>query len=124
MDQQVEDQGTEAGLTREQLAVLRDKLQAMRAQLLARQSNDEGVVRDDSPMPMEPMEAAERTREQDDALLAMARERALLADVEHALAKMGAGRYGFSESSGRPIGFHRLSAVPWARRTADEEEGL
>ncbi len=51
-------------------------------------------------------------------------DRALLAEVEHALAKMDAGTYGLSESSGRPIPFARLRAVPWARNDADEAERI
>jgi DnaK suppressor protein len=121
--ERAETHGTDAGLTVDQLAALRSQLEATRERLLARRSGDEGVLRDDSPMPMEPMEAAVRTREQDDALLAVARERSLLTEVEHALDKLDAGTYGRSERSGEPIGFSRLHAVPWARLTADEEAG-
>jgi DnaK suppressor protein len=51
-------------------------------------------------------------------------DRVLLAEVEHALAKMDAGTYGISESSGRPIPFARLRAIPWARNDADEAERI
>jgi DnaK suppressor protein len=51
-------------------------------------------------------------------------DRAMLAEVEHALAKMDAGTYGLSEASGRPIPFARLRAVPWARHDADEAERI
>lgn len=44
----------------------------------------------------------------------------LLADVEHALAKIEAGTYGVSEDSGAPIPLSRLRAVPWARRPLEE----
>jgi DnaK suppressor protein len=71
---------------------------------------------------VEPADAAEQTREQDDAILFTENDRALLAEVEHALAKLDAGQYGVSEASGRPIGFARLEAVPWARLAADEVE--
>jgi DnaK suppressor protein len=122
MDRQSEVPSRNAGLTPQQLQLLREKLEALREQLQVRRATDEGVVRDESPMPMEPMEAAVRTREQDDALLAFARGRTLLADVERALAKLATGRYGLSERSGEPIGYARLQAVPWARHTAPEEE--
>jgi DnaK suppressor protein len=49
-------------------------------------------------------------------------DRRLLADVEHALDKIDAGRFGLSEASGEPIPYARLKAVPWARYDADEEE--
>lgn len=51
-------------------------------------------------------------------------DRALLGEVDHALAKMDAGTYGISESSGRPISLARLRAVPWARNDADEAERI
>jgi DnaK suppressor protein len=47
-------------------------------------------------------------------------DRALLTEVEHALAKLDAGTYGRSEASGRPIPYARLQAVPWARLGAGE----
>jgi DnaK suppressor protein len=42
-------------------------------------------------------------------------ERALLAEVEHALTKFESGGYGISESTGEPIRWQRLQALPWAR---------
>lgn len=54
----------------------------------------------------------------------MEHDRALLAEVEHALAKMDAGTYGRSETSGRPIPFTRLRALPWARTDTDEAERI
>jgi DnaK suppressor protein len=122
MDQRTEREGSNGELTPEQLAILRDRLQAMRARLLARRSSDQDVVRADGDRPIEPMEAAMRTGDEDDVILAVDRERALLVDVEDALAKLSGGHYGFSEASGASIGFPRLQAVPWARLTADEEE--
>jgi len=47
-------------------------------------------------------------------------ERALLAEVEHALAKIDAGTYGVSESTGAPIRWERLRALPWARTDVQE----
>jgi DnaK suppressor protein len=67
---------------------------------------------------------AELVIEQDDAARALGREAQLLADVERAIAKIDAGTYGFSEISGVPISLERLEAVPWARRTLEEEEAL
>jgi DnaK suppressor protein len=37
---------------------------------------------------------------------------------------MDAGTYGTSEVSGEPIGYARLSAVPWARFSVVEQEDL
>jgi DnaK suppressor protein len=122
MDQHTQSEESNAGLTREQLSILQEKLWALREQLIARLSSEQSVLRDDERMPIEPMEAAVRTGGQDDAGIALARDRRLLAEIERALAKIDEGRYGLSESSGEPIGFGRLNAVPWARQTTDEEE--
>lgn len=48
------------------------------------------------------------------------RERTLLTDVERALAKLDNGTYGLSESSGKPIPYERLKALPWARNDVGE----
>ena len=54
------------------------------------------------------------------------RERLLseLAAVERAEARVDAGTYGLSVESGEPIPAERLEAIPWAERTAAEEERL
>jgi DnaK suppressor protein len=111
-----------SGLTAEQVRVLEERLQTLRTQLQARRQNERAVVLEREPHLPEPMDAAEQTRVQEDALLANDRDRILLAEVEHALGKIAAGSYGVSERSGEPIGFRRLLAVPWARLTIDEEE--
>lgn len=49
---------------------------------------------------------------------------ALLAEIEHALAKIEAGTYGISEMSGRPISVARMMAVPWARYDSEEARRL
>ena len=69
---------------------------------------------------IEPLEVAERTREQDDALTFSQHDRELLSDVNYALRKIEDGSYGISEASGDPIPFERLHAVPWARTDTDE----
>lgn len=69
-------------------------------------------------------DVAEGVVEDRDRTAMLEHDRAMLVEVEHALAKMDAGTYGSSESSGRPIPFARLRAVPWARTDADEAERI
>jgi DnaK suppressor protein len=109
-----------AGLSDEQLRVLRGRLERMRAELTARLAREGAVSRESEPL-VEPVEAAEQTREQDDAILFAAHDRARLREVEHALAKLANGLYGLSEVSGEPISYERLLAVPWARHDSDED---
>ena len=65
-------------------------------------------------------EAAQRTSEGTHDLELERRERLLLAEVERALAKFGEGTYGLSETSGAPIPYARLAAMPWARQVVGE----
>jgi DnaK suppressor protein len=103
---------------RRKLESIRDGLLAAeRASLPPADPADEGA-----PDPGDDVDLAERTIEQDFRLRQTTFDAALLGDVDHALAKIIAGTYGTSEESGEPIELARLEAVPWARRTADEEE--
>ena len=112
--------GGEGGLSAEQLETLRARLEQLRAELRTRLARDQAVAREAEPE-VEPIDAAEQTREQDDAILRADRDRAQLREVEGALRRMDAGTYGISEISGDPISFARLRAIPWARYDSDEE---
>jgi DnaK suppressor protein len=112
--------GAGGGLNAEQLATLRVRLEQLRAELRTRLEREQAVARDAEPE-VEPIDAAEQTREQDDAILRANRDRAQLREVEGALRRMDAGTYGISEISGDPISFARLRAIPWARYDSDEE---
>jgi DnaK suppressor protein len=117
----VQTEGAEsAGLDAVQLEHLRDKLLQARAESLDRLRDQEAIAISAERLP-EPMDAAELAREQGDAawLVELTLER--IRSIDDALARMDAGRYGLSERSGKPIGFDRLDALPWARTTADEE---
>lgn len=100
---------------RHALVAKRDELQAAHR---ASQLEGRGVADRES----EDGDSAEAIIEQDAALRLAAHDAPLLADVERALAKLEAGTYGVSEDSGVPIPRERLEAIPWARRTAEEEE--
>lgn len=56
----------------------------------------------------------------DDALAEQLR--AELAAVERAEKRLEDGIYGLSIESGEPISAERLEAIPWAERTAEEQE--
>jgi DnaK suppressor protein len=109
------------GLTKRQLEFLRKKLEEERTRIL-------GVLRDVAGAPQPPPEdersefeeTAQRAAEESDRLDLADRERALLADVERALAKIRTGDYGLDEKTGGPIPYERLAAVPWARGRLDE----
>lgn len=70
----------------------------------------------------DPADDAELIEEEqvDDALAAQLRDE--LAAVERAEARLREGTYGLSVESGEPIPAARLEAIPWADRTAAEQE--
>lgn len=59
-------------------------------------------------------------RQLDDAVEAQLREE--LEAIERAEKRVEEGSYGFSVESGEPIPAGRLEAIPWAERTAEEQE--
>ncbi len=101
---------------------LRHQLLERRGALLAAQRGSRDEQRGIGDAESEDGDVAERMIEQDGALRLASFDAAMLADVDRALAKLEAGTYGVSEVSGHPIPLERLEAVPWARRTAEEEE--
>jgi len=94
------------------------KRDALQATLRAHGDDQRGV----SDPEIEDGDLAERNVRQDDALQLASFDSGLIAEIERALAKIEAGTYGVSEDSGAPIPLARLRAVPWARRTLEEEE--
>src|SRR3954470_22913219 len=108
-------------LTDSEIHELRAALAHKRDALLATLRAHDGEQRGVSDAEIEDGDVAERNVRQDDGLQLAGFDGALLADVEPALAKIEAGAYGASEDSGVPIPLSRLRAVPWARRTLEEE---
>jgi DnaK suppressor protein len=110
-----------APLTRAELSTL------SRALLVQQRNLREGgsissVVAEASLRETDPSDEGSENREQDEALAMSLHDRRLLGEVNAALDRIKAGAYGTSELSGEPIGYARLSAVPWARLTATEQE--
>lgn len=111
-----------------QSKLTKDQLETLRRRLKAEHTRITRVLRDTSaPIPpprdepAELEESAQRATEQDRELGVNERERALLAEIDRALGKLDAGTYGIGETTGEPIPYERLAAVPWARDSADEE---
>lgn len=106
-------------LTSGQLDELRRRLEGERARILK-------VLATPAPVGPQPdqgaelEEAAQRETERVRLTELEARERALLGEVERALAKLSDGRYGVSEKTGDPIPYERLVAMPWARDAVGE----
>jgi DnaK suppressor protein len=101
---------------------LRTALSRKRDELIAARSEAAAPQRGIHDAETEQGDVAENLIEQEAALRLGAFDAALLADVERALKKLDDGGYGTSEDSGAPIPLERLEVMPWARRTADEEQ--
>jgi DnaK suppressor protein len=105
---------SEPGLTQHQRETLRRRLEDERSRILrVLQAPTATVPSDDERTEIE--ETAQRATERTHQLGIADRERALLVEVERALAKFGAGTYGLGEETGAPIPYERLAAIPWAR---------
>ena len=109
-------------LSRADRGALRAVLEAKRAELVRAHEENLSVGTHSEEVAADPMDAATRATEEEELLSLASQERALLVEIDRALAKMADGTYGVSELSGRPIPVERLRAVPWARLAADEEE--
>jgi len=109
-------------LSSSDLARLRRMLEQKRDALRASERDAQDAARGVTDEAIEDADVAERMIEQDSALRQGAHDSVVLSDVERALRKLEAGTYGVSEESGAPIELERLDAVPWARRTAEEEQ--
>ncbi|MDP2273956.1 MAG: hypothetical protein Q8K32_24660 [Archangium sp.] len=110
-------------LTDAQRVELKTVLRIKREEIRARQL--ELAERNDSDFEPDPMDTADAATaatagHEDEAL--SAHDRWLLGEIESALGRLDGGRYGLSEGSGEPISYERLRSIPWARRTAEEEE--
>ena len=101
---------------------LRAALEARRAALLLAHAGNISAATHPEGQLTDPMDMALRATEEAERLGLAAQERRLLFEIERALAKLDAGTYGVSELSGELIPIERLRAVPWARRTIEEEE--
>lgn len=106
-------------LTSGQLEELRRRLENEHARILrVLSAPPQSGPQPDQEVELE--EAAQRESERTRRAQIETRERALLAEVERALAKLATGKYGASEKTGDPIPYERLAVIPWARDAVGE----
>ena len=113
-----------AGLDSKQLEALKQKLLQARAELGSRHSGElrarTGLVSEVE----DEGDAAVRANNEDTLVTLAEADHTRLAEIDHALAKFDDGSYGLDEDSEEPIGFARLSVLPWARYGAETQERL
>jgi RNA polymerase-binding transcription factor len=113
-----------AGLDANQQATLKKLLVDAQATLTSRRSGQLQARTELASDVEDAGDSAFRANSESTLLGLAESEHARLAEIEHALAKLDAGEYGIDEETGEPIGYARLSALPWARYAASTQEAL
>lgn len=83
-----------------------------------------GSITLDTNEMMDEVDLASATIEQNLTFRLLDRERKLLGEVEHALAKLKSGDYGYCEGTGEAIPKRRLELAPWTRHSVKHKEQL
>jgi DnaK suppressor protein len=124
LDDDREDEEEPQELTREQLLMLHERLVVERDAVKERLAKHLAeVVEDNDNLPDE-MDIASRHTEQAYLLRLADKERKLLREIDHALAKFDRAAFGICEGTGEPIGIRRLEHRPWTRYSLEYKEQL
>ena len=108
--------------TAAQLKELRAILVAKRDELRAKGRDVQRRISEGRENQAEDMDAATDASEDAESFGIAAQIRRRSPSSSARFRKIDLKTYGFSEDSEEPIGYPRLRAVPWARRTVQEEE--
>lgn len=113
-----------SGLTKRDIAMLRNALLDKRAELVgdmtrmrdeALSKNRQDAAGNLSNMPIHMADIGTDNYEQEFTLGLLDNERAILHEIDEALARIDKGTYGVCLATGAPIGLARLKAQPWAK---------
>ncbi len=112
-------------------------LQKMKKRLLAKQTELQGVIANQTeayPTPVSTEEISEGPQEFEETAVdflemqqeqsVLVNEQALLSEVQAALKRIDDGSYGRCSVCGEPIPEKRLEAIPWASRCVKDAEQL
>jgi DnaK suppressor protein len=115
-----------ASFTKEELENFRSLLKAEREKLVlkAKQMLDAGGIHLEKDEMFDEVDLASATVEQNLTFKLLDRDRKLLAEVDHALAKIENGEYGYCEGTGEPIPKRRLEVRPWCKYSVKYKEQL
>jgi RNA polymerase-binding protein DksA len=111
----------QAGLTSKELEFYRDLLLAKRREIVGdmsameREALRSSAGSNLSNLPLHMADMGTDNYEQEFTLGLVEKDRNLLREINHALAKIQNGTYGICEGTGIPISKARLEAAPWAR---------
>ncbi len=105
-----------------QLAFFREKLEILRAEVLAHAQQTADELRVEPTVFADPADRATIEEEHDLEQRTRERERKLLKLVAQAIARIDSGDYGWCEETGDPIGIARLLARPMASLTVEAQQ--
>jgi DnaK suppressor protein len=110
----------------EELEMFRGLLEDEKNKILdkARRAMEEGGIQIDKNEMFDEVDQASAMVEQNLMFRLLDRDRKLLAEIEHALAKVDTGDYGYCEGTGEPIPKRRLELRPWCRHSVKYKEKL
>ena len=112
--------------TTEELDNFRVQLFTERNKILqkARKAMEQGNIQIDKNEMMDEVDQASAMVEQNLTFRLLDRDRKLLSEIDHALAKIDSGDYGYCEGTGEPIPKRRLDLRPWCRHSVKYKEKL
>lgn len=112
--------------TKEELEVFRDLLMSERGKILvkAKRAMEDGNIHIDKNEMFDEVDQAAAMIDQNLTFRLLDRDRKLLQEIDHALAKLDTGDYGYCEGTGEPIPKRRLELRPWCRHSVKYKERL
>jgi DnaK suppressor protein len=110
----------------DELEIFRTMLQQEKTKILqkAKKAVDEGDMLLDRNELVDEVDQASAMVEQNLTFRLLDRDRKLLTEIEHALAKIDTGDYGYCEGTGEAIPKRRLELRPWCRHSVKYKEKL
>lgn len=110
----------------DELEIFRTMLQTEKTKILAKAKKavEDGDMLLDRNELVDEVDQASAMVEQNLTFRLLDRDRKLLTEIEHALAKIDTGDYGYCEGTGEPIPKRRLELRPWCRHSVKYKEKL
>lgn len=112
--------------TEDELRAFRELLDVERGKILvkARKAMEEGNMQFAKDDMMDEVDQASAMIEQNLTFRLLDRDRKLLSEIDHAIAKLDTGEYGYCEGTGEAIPKRRLELRPWCRHSVKYKEKL
>lgn len=112
--------------SQEELDHFRELLLSERNKILAkaRRAMEEGNIQIDRDDMFDEVDQASAMIDQNLTFRLLDRDRKLLSEIDHAIAKLESGDFGYCEGTGEPIPKRRLELRPWCRHSVKYKEKL